>query len=1009
MASLVVVCSIASGQEHSQEHKPIGRWGTQIGPEAPYPVDFGIDFQEQATLASQNLAWARWADAHKGWTLLSDPRTGQPWRSYGPGISVTAPEPNEADLRSAGDVLVRELAPTVGISPTSLRFVTAQHAGSIWFVDFAQYVGEARVIDCGMTFRIHESGQLVLWGGRFVPDHNIDDRAQVGPEAARDIARRFLTGMGYVSDQTTLKPFTERLGVHVIEDRVSRTGRLVWDLSWNSDRPAATWVIRVDAKDGSIVKWWNDDRACTGGHGHEEHQSTLVHTPTPLESILWFAAFTGTTSGTCHDGVLPSAAPVSRNFPSVRFVVDGSTTMLANLTGQYSFSNGAASNSMTSGLDGSYITTNNSAAGGAQAAFSTTATTGVVDAVWTDANSSLAERDAYFFANKIRNFIKAKVPTETLFDTTIVANVNVSGSCNAFYSPSAQTINFYPAGGACINTAYSGSVVEHEFGHHVSTRIYNSHGYSVPGHLGEGFSDAQAAAVEDHPLVGEGFQGVGTIIRNCDNTCQYPTSCGTEVHARGQLIAACYWHTRVQFSNALGAAGKAQLDTMLWQHLHGSPQSEPESILDFLVLDDTNANLNDGTPNLLKFYQGYTVQHAVPFPLAGATIAHTALPNTFDQLSPVFVRATVTPALGATITGVTLRRSINGGAYASTAMSNVGGNEWQGSIPAQAVNTKVNYYFTATDSLGLGATYPSGSPSAALSYRSARSVNIFSDDMDAVDPGWTAAATAGASDWHWQAPGNAAHAYDPATAFNGTMCRGTDLSPSGFNGNYANSVNTTLTSPPIDCTGKTGIQLTFRRWLTVENGQYDFARVQVSANGSAYSTFWVNPAGADTIDTGWSEQTLDLSVFASNQPNVRVRFNLQTDASATRGGWTVDALRVASSNTTLPLSVIGSTVGGQPGGVRISGLSGDQIYLAADVAMAATYYAGLGTLSLNLGSGSSILLIPGNVTLGVSGFTDLNFVVPAVPGVTVYFQSVLVPTANPAGVVISNLLPFTIL
>ena len=1018
VAALLLVSGTVVGQDPTSTGRQVGRWGTQIGPEAPTPVEWTLNFGEQFTLAASNSGWRAWAAAHAGWTLLSDPRTGQPWRAFGPGISVTREAPTESDVRAATEALVRELAPTIGISPTAFRFTAAVQAGSIWYVDFGQFVGEARALDCGLGFRVHESGKLVMWGGRFVPDHALDDKASIPFAAARDTAKRFLSGMGYLTDETVLTPHTERLAVHVVEDRITREGRLVWEFSWHSARPDATWIVRVDAKDGSIVKWWNDDRMCAlHGHGHK-HGATCAHdahderplatdTPSPLASILWFASFSGVTSGTVHDGVAPDQAPVARNFPYVRLNAGGAT-VTADAAGAYSYTGGAASITVTSGLDGAYITTNNSATGGAQAAFTGTATTGVLDVTWTDTISQLAERDAYFFGTKIRNYIKAMNPAEVLFDTPIVANINVTGNCNAFYSPSAQSINFYPPGGGCINTAYSGSVVEHEYGHHVTTRIYASHGFSVPGHLGEGFSDAQAAAVENNPVIGLGFQGVGTIIRNADNTCQYPTSCGTAIHARGQLIAACVWHTRVQFSNAFGAAGRTQLDQMLWRHLHGSPQSEPESLLDFLLQDDNNANLNDGTPNLMKFYQGFTVQHGVPFPIQGATITHLPVPNTYDQNAPVVVRATITASNGATVTGASLWRNVSGGAFTSSVMTNIGGNTWQGTIPVQAAGAKVAYYVTATTSVGLSATSPEGAPTAAYSYRTGRQIPIFSDDMEGVDPGWTTAATQGTSDWQWQAPGNAAHAYDPATAFNGTRVRGTDLSAAGFNGNYANNVNTTLTSPAINCTGKTGVTATFRRWLTVETSTYDFARVQSNVNGGAYTTLWTNPNTGDTLDTTWVEQSVDLGTTVNNQPDVRVRFNLQSDTSVTRGGWTIDAFRVDALLPTPPLASVASNIGGQTGTVRVSGLEGDQVFLIADIVASPTYYDGVGTMSINIASGSALLLVPGTVVLDASGIYDLVFPVPAAPGLTAYFQALLVPSANPAGRVVSNLLPFTI-
>src|SRR6185436_13215705 len=167
-------------------------------------------------------------------------------------------------------------------------------------------------------------------------------------------------------------------------------------------------------------------------------------------------------------------------------------------------------------------------------------------------NSLLAERDAFFFANQAHAKLLLHNPTETLFNSSLLTRVNVSGTCNAFFTTSPLSINFYPAGGGCINTAYSASVVVHEYGHWVTTATYASHGSSVPGSLSEGFSDCQSGSMLDTPIVGDGWQGPGTMVRTMNNTCQYPSSCGTEVHSWGLVIGGCYWHTRVQFANTYG-------------------------------------------------------------------------------------------------------------------------------------------------------------------------------------------------------------------------------------------------------------------------------------------------------------------------------------------------------------------------------------------------------------------------------------------------------------------------
>ena len=72
------------------------------------------------------------------------------------------------------------------------------------------------------------------------------------------------------------------------------------------------------------------------------------------------------------------------------------------------------------------------------------------------------------------------------------------------------------------------------------------------------------------------------------------------------------------------------------------------------------------------------------------------------------------------------------------------------------------------------------------------------------------------------------------------------------------------------------------RWLGVEQGQYDEARVQVSNNGVTWTPVWSNPNNEDVEDTQWTECVYDISSIADGQPQVYVRWVMgPTDGSVT--------------------------------------------------------------------------------------------------------------------------------
>jgi hypothetical protein len=56
-------------------------------------------------------------------------------------------------------------------------------------------------------------------------------------------------------------------------------------------------------------------------------------------------------------------------------------------------------------------------------------------------------------------------PLERLAHQKITSNMNIIDVCNAFYSTSDGTINFFRSGGGCRNTGEIAAVFDHEWGH----------------------------------------------------------------------------------------------------------------------------------------------------------------------------------------------------------------------------------------------------------------------------------------------------------------------------------------------------------------------------------------------------------------------------------------------------------------------------------------------------------------------------------------------------------------
>jgi len=156
----------------------------------------------------------------------------------------------------------------------------------------------------------------------------------------------------------------------------------------------------------------------------------------------------------------------------------------------------------------------------------------------------------------------------------------------------------------------------------------------------------------------------------------------------------------------------------------------------------------------------------------------------------------------------------------------------------------------------------------------------YSWNMDS-NPGWT---TEGL--WAWGKPtgGGGAHGNpDPTSGYTGSNVYGYNLS-----GDYENSLpERHLTTGAIDCTGMSQVSLKFRRWLGVEESEYDHAYVRVSNDGSTWTTVWEN---SDYVtDSSWSLQEFDISGVADGQSTVYLRWTMgATDSSWQYCGWNFD-------------------------------------------------------------------------------------------------------------------------
>jgi hypothetical protein len=256
------------------------------------------------------------------------------------------------------------------------------------------------------------------------------------------------------------------------------------------------------------------------------------------------------------------------------------------------------------------------------------------------------------------------------------------------------------------------------------------------------------------------------------------------------------------------------------------------------------------------------------------------------------------PVVNVDASDMVLSGSAAAAAYVSTP-SDLGGNRWRFPVHALADGSLQIELALDPDDIEDAAGNDLDPSPTVFTYTVAIRDVIYTADMTA-DPGWTLSPGSGASRWQWGTPtggGGGSGNPDPASGYTGTSVIGYNLA-----GDYANSITATqwARTPAIDASAFRDVQLRFYRWLNIDRRTYDYAIVQVSNDGTGWTTIWQNPTSALT-DASWKLQTFDISSVADGRSTVYVRWGLGPTNSRTQySGWNLDDVEVYGVRTATP-------------------------------------------------------------------------------------------------------------
>lgn len=227
-----------------------------------------------------------------------------------------------------------------------------------------------------------------------------------------------------------------------------------------------------------------------------------------------------------------------------------------------------------------------------------------------------------------------------------------------------------------------------------------------------------------------------------------------------------------------------------------------------------------------------------------------------------------------------LHTSVNGGAYSSTPLLALGGNDFEAQFSEFLCGSSVSYYFTAEADDGSVVSLPAGGAAAPFEATALESDTIFADAMEAGTNGWTAdlpGDTASTGQWQRANPqGTSAQPEDDHTVA-GVNCWITGASAGGSVGSFdIDNGFTTLVSPLLDASGAAadGVDayLVYHRWYSNDQGaapNADSMPVEISDDDGAT---WTQLELVTENLNRWERREFNIGDFVTPSDAVRVRF-----------------------------------------------------------------------------------------------------------------------------------------
>lgn len=824
----------------------------------------------------RKAAWSHFvSDAGEpGWRALWDRATRVPVRIFGPGIDApgTVAEATTAASFSR-EFLARHLdllAP--GAAAADFSLVTNDLSDGVRTVGFLQYHHGLRVIGGQVSFRF-KADRLVVIASEALPDVRATPVART-PAGCPGRASTWLRAANlHVTRASAASP---PMILPVVTDAGVAGYRTVVGVNVSTASPIGRWQVYLDAQSREPVA-----RIQTLRYG-----TAAIYYNAPIR--------------------YPGS---SRNdFPATKATIDlGDGQLTTDAAGILTW-DGTDTVDVDLKTVGPLVAVANAA--GDPASLKTL----IPDngsAVWQAATDSNVDAQlATFIHVQIgKDYARRFAPDLAWLDTQIVANVNLSQTCNAFFD--GESLNFFAASDDCQNTGRIADVVYHELGHGVHANSILEGVGVFDGALSEGLSDYFAADITKDPGMGRGFFFSNEPLRQIDpedGEHRWPEDIG-EIHTTGMIISGALWDLRKLLIAKYGEEQGIVLTDSLLHAIMQRAADIPTSYVEALVADDDDGDLANGSPDVCEIDQAFG-DHGLRDLGTDVSAPSVAAPNPDGFPVALTVSGLREECPGDTISGVTLswnlrRNPDQGGTINMTAS----GDSYMANLPPAPEGTVLRYRIDLSLEGGGHFVLPENpaDPSYELFVGEVKTLYCTDFEEDPFAAGWTHGLssqdmTMGGDDWKWGAPVASAASGDPSAARSGTSVIGNDLSVGDMDGFYQPNVINFAQSPVVDVDSYSDVRLQYWRWLNVEDGYYDHATIYANGEKAWENANSMQGDSSSTHhrDHEWRFHDVPLSTHIKDG-TVQVKYEIASDGGLELGGWTIDDFCIVA----VPSSICG--------------------------------------------------------------------------------------------------------